>query len=158
MSVVLGTALILVSLLAWLVGQHFKARRYFDRPALARNPWFDPIVAVLHWLLLVGGLIVLARASTPAAVAASAVLLGSWGYRRYVRSVLYRRRLMRREFAAAQRRSPDLPERELLFRMVMEKHPRWGEELIEQMVNDYPTVDQLARVMANMERGFRGFR
>ena len=141
MSVVGGAALILASLLAWLVGQHFKSRRYFDRPALARNPWFDPIAAVLHWLLLAAGLMVLARASLPLAVAAAAILLAGWAYRRYVRSVLYRRRMMRREFAVAQRRTPDLPEREVLFQLVVEKHPRWGEELIEQMVNDYPTVD-----------------
>jgi hypothetical protein len=153
-----GVALILAGLLAWVVGVHFSARRYFDRPALARNRWFDPIVATLHWLLLAAGLIVLGRSSTPAAAAAAAVLLVGWGYRRFIRSVTYRRFLMRRDFAAAQRQSPGLPDREVLFRLVMERHPRWGEELIGQMVNDCPTVDQLARMIAKMERGFRGVR
>lgn len=158
MNVAWGAALILASLMTWLIGQHFKARRYFDRPSLARGPWFDPAIVVLHWLLLALGLIVLARSSATATVVVVAVLSAGWGYRRYVRSAACRRRLMRREFAAARRQNPELPDKELLFRLVMERHPRWGEELIEQMVNDYPTVDQLARMMAKMERGFRGFR
>jgi len=155
---VLGVALLLVSLLAWVVGLHFKALRYFDRPALARTPLFDPIITSLRWLSLAGGLTLLWRASPPAAGVAAAVLLLGWGYRRSIRSVPFRRRLLRREFAAARRLEPELPEREILFRLVMERHPRWGEELIEQMINDYPTVDQLARMLAKMERGFRGFR
>lgn len=153
-----GVAMILAGLLAWVVGLHFRARRYFDRPALARNRWFGPIVATLHWLLLAAGLLVLGRSSAPAAIAAAVVLLAGWGYRRFIRSVTCRRFMMRREFAAARRRSPGLPDREVLFRLVMERHPRWGEELIGQMVNDYPTVDQLAPMVAKMERGFRGVR
>ncbi|HET6278304.1 MAG TPA: hypothetical protein VFG08_05945 [Candidatus Polarisedimenticolia bacterium] len=153
-----GVALILASLVAWVAGLHFRSRRYFDRPALARNALFDPIVATLHWLLLAAGLVVLARSSAQAAGAAAAILLAAWAYRRFIRSVLFRRWLLRRDVAAARRANPGLPERDILFRLVMERHPRWGEELIEQMVNDYPTVDQLARVIARMERGFRGFR
>jgi hypothetical protein len=152
-----GMVLILAGLLAWVAGVHFRARRYYDRPALARNRWFDPIVALLHWVLLALGLIALGRASAPAAAAVAVVLVAAWGYRRFIRSVTFRRFLMRRELAAARRRSPDLPEREILFRLVLQRHPRWGEELIEQMVDDYPTVDQLARMIARMERGLRGF-
>ncbi len=153
-----GIVLILAALLFWVVGVHFRARRYFDRPTLARNLWFDPIVVTLRWLLLAAGLIVLARSSPPAAVAAAAILTAGWAYRRLIRSVAFRHWLMRREFATARRNSPGLPDREILFRLVMERHPRWGEELIEQMVHDYPTVDRLVRMVAKMERGFRGFR
>jgi hypothetical protein len=152
-----GIVLILAALLFWVVGMHFRARRYFDRPTLARNLWFDPIVVILRWLLLAAGLIVLARSSPPAAVAAAAILTAGWAYRRLIRSVAFRRWLMRREFATARRNSPGLLDREILFRLVMQRHPRWGEELIEQMVHDYPTVDRLVRMVAKMERGFRGF-
>jgi hypothetical protein len=158
MSAAAGVALILASLVAWVVGLQFKSRRYFDRPALARNARFDPMVATVHWLLLAAGLVVLGRASAPAAGAAAAILLAGWAYRRFIRSVPFRRWLLHRDVAAARRANPKLPEREILFRLVMQRHPRWGEELIEQMVNDYPTVDRLARMLAKMERGFRGFR
>ncbi len=153
-----GIVLILAALLFWVVGVHFRARRYFDRPTLARNPWFDPIVATLRWLLLAAGLIVLVRSSPPAAAAAAAILTAGWGYRRLIRSVAFRRWLMRRDFAAARQNSPDLPDREILLRLVMQSHPGWGEELIEQMVHDHPKVDRLARMVAKMERGFRGVR
>ena len=91
-------------------------------------------------------------------MAAAAILTAGWAYQRLIRSVAFRRWLMRREFATARRNSPGLPDREILFRLVMQRHPRWGEELIEQMVHDYPTVDRLARMVAKMERGFRGVR
>jgi hypothetical protein len=153
-----GIALILAGMLAWVARVEMRGRRYFDRPAAARNPWFDPIVAGLHGLLLAAGLILLFLASPPSAAAAAVVLAAGWGYRRIIRSVPFRRFLLRRDFLAAKRGSPGRPDEEILFRLVMERHPRWGEELIEQMVRDHPTIEELARMMVRMERGFRGFR
>jgi hypothetical protein len=157
-SLAAGALLTFLGLLAWLVGAHFKSRRYFDRPALARNPYFDPFVAFLHWTLLAVGLVALSLASMTVGAAAAAILVIGWAYRRVIRSVPFRRRLMRRDFESLQKSRPDLSEQEILFRLVLERHPRWGEELIEQMVLDYPSVDRLAPMIAKMERGFRGFR
>jgi hypothetical protein len=153
-----AAALIVLGLLAWVVGLHYKALRYFDRPGMARNPYFDPAVELLKWALLIGGLFLLARESPTAAVGTTAVLLLAWSYRRFIRSVLFQRWLLRRDFLAVRARRPDLADREILFSLVIRRHPRWGDELIEQMVVDYPTVEALARVVAKMERGFRGFR
>ena len=46
--------------------------------------------------------------------------------------------------------------RDVLFELTMRRHPGWGEELIRQMVLDYPDFDDLARIIGGMERGFRG--
>ncbi len=158
MNLPLGFVLLLLGLLAWIIGIHFRARRYFDRPALARNQVFDPTVRILQWALLIGGLALLARSSVPIAASAGFLLTLGWGYRVFIRSVPFRRSLMRRDYESLKRARPDLSQREILFRMVMASHPRWGEELVEQMVDDNQTVESLARIVAKMERGFRGFR
>ena len=51
-----------------------------------------------------------------------------------------------------------MSDEEILFELAYRKHPRWGPELIEEMVRDYPTVESFARTLGRMERGFRGFR
>jgi hypothetical protein len=88
---------------------------------------------------------------------AGAVLL-LWGWRAVVRSIAWRRRTLRRDLEQARRADPAAPPRDLLTRAVLVRHPEWGEELVAQMVLDYPDAARLAAVVARMERGFRGFR
>jgi hypothetical protein len=158
MSLASGLGLMFLGLLAWLAGTHFKALRFFDRPPIARAPWFDPILRVLAWVLVPAGLVLIARTRPAAGSVTTLVLLGLWVYRRSIRSVPFQRRLLRRDLEALRRRHPGEADKVLLCRLVYRRHPGWGEELIEQMVFDYPTVDDLARVLAKMEKGFRGFR
>jgi hypothetical protein len=153
-----GAVSLVAGLLAWLVRAHYAGRRYFDRPALARNRLFDPLILLLQWTFLLGGMFLLGRSSWIVALSAAAGLIVLWGYRRAIRSAAFQRRLLRREFEALRTDRPDLPERALLHQIVMRRHPQWGEELIEQMVLDYPTIEDLARMICRMERGFRGFR
>jgi len=153
-----GFVLLVAGILAWLAGVHVKALRYFDRPAPARSPMFDPAISLLAWLLGAAGLAQIGRGSVPALADTLLVLLGLWGYRRFIRSASFQRRLLRRDLEALRKEHPGAEERALLYQLVYRRHPRWGEELIEQMVLDYPTVDDLARIVAKMERGFRGFR
>ena len=141
-----------------LVAVHFKGLRYFDRPTAARNGYFDPILDVLKWTLVIAGLVLLLRASPPAALVAVAALLSLWSFRRFVRSGFLHERLLRREFAALRKSRPEMSDEEILFELAYRKHPRWGPELIEQMAKDYPTVESFARMLGRMERGFRGFR
>ncbi len=158
MSLAPGLALLITGLLAMLAAVHFKGLRYFDRPSLARHAIFDAALDVLKWALVLGGLLLLLRASRPGFLAAAAVLLLVWSYRRVIRSDLFQERLLRRDFAVLRRSRPDASEEEILFELASRKHPRWGPELIDQMVRDYPTVESFARMMAGMERGFRGFK
>jgi hypothetical protein len=157
-SLLPGVALLLLGLLGMLAAAHFKGLRYFDRPALARNAYFDPILDLLKWALLVAGLVLIVRASQPAFLMAAAVLLVLWSYRRFVRSHFFQERLLRRDFADLRGRRPGMSDEEILFELAYRKHPRWGAELIEQMARDYPTVESFARMLGRMERGFRGFR
>jgi hypothetical protein len=157
-SIVPGCILILSGLLAMLAAAHYKALRYFDRPALARNALFDPILDGLKWVLLLSGLVLLLRASRAAALATTTVLLLLWSYRRVIRSDAFQERLLRRDFVVLRRSRPDMSDGEVLFELTYRKHPGWGPELIEQMVRDYPTIESFARMLSRMERGFRGFR
>lgn len=152
-----GGALLLLGLLGFLASAHFKDLRYFDRPAAARTPWFDPALDVLKWLLLVAGLSWIALGSVTVASIVSGILAALWAYRRFIRSAWFQEKLLRREFLARRRDRPDLSDEAILFELACRKHPRWGPELIEQMVRDYPSVESFARIMTKMERGFRGF-
>jgi len=157
-SLVPGYTLLFLGLFAMLAATHFRGLRYFDRPAPARNALFDPILAGLKWALLLWGLILLLRASPIVCFATTAALLVLWSYRRVIRSDAFQERLLRRDFAVLRRSRPDMSDGEILFELTYRKHPRWGPELIEQMVRDYPTIESFARMLSQMERGFRGFK
>ena len=157
-SLLSGTLMVLLGGLAWLVGTHFMARRFFDRPGPVRHPLFAPVMVFLRWGLFLIGAGILARTSPPTGLAAVILLAGVWAYRVYVRSAFFQQRLLRREVERLRAAHPDLTEPAILYKIVMRRHGEWGEELIEQMVTDYPTVETLAPMIARMERGFRGFR
>ena len=157
-ALVPGAGLCLFAAGAWLLGRHFAEAPFYDRPRFARVRGFDTGLAVLRWLAFALGLVLLWQGSGGAAAAAVAIFLAAWGWRGVVRSHAWKRRLMRRDYDRLRRCRPELEERDLLIQVVLLHHPRWGEELIAQMVLDYRTLDGVARVVARMERGFRGFR
>ena len=157
MNLALGFALLFLGLLGIALSAHFKGLRYFDRPALARLAGFDLGLDLVKWLLLFAGLVLLARTSRASFLGAAGVLILLWCYRRFIHSARFQERLLTRDFAALKKERPELSSGEVLFEIAFRRHPRWGPELIEQMVRDYPTVKSFARIMARMERGFRGF-
>ncbi len=157
MSPAPGIALLVLGLLGMVLSAHVKGLRYFDRPSVARNALFDPALDLVQWLLLLAGLVLLARASPGSFVAAAGTLLALGCYRRFIRSARFQQRLLARDFAARRRDRPDLSDEQILFEIALRRHPRWGPELIDQMVRDCPTVESFARIMVRMERGFRGF-
>ncbi|OLD62376.1 MAG: hypothetical protein AUI47_12690 [Acidobacteria bacterium 13_1_40CM_2_68_5] len=152
-----GIVVLVLGLLGMVLSAHFKGLRYFDRPSLARTAWFDPALDLVKWLLLLAGLALLARASLAFLFVAAGALAALGGYRRFIRSARFQQRLLARDCAALRRDRPGLSDEEMLFEIAFRRHPRWGPELIEQMVRDYPTVESFARIMVKMERGFRGF-
>jgi hypothetical protein len=91
-------------------------------------------------------------------IATTVGLVLLWGYCRVIRSVPFQARLLKHDFEILRRQRPALPEDRLLYELACRRHPQWGEELIEQMVRDYPTIEEFADVVARMERGFRGFK
>jgi hypothetical protein len=153
-----GLALVGLSLFLWLLGQHFREGRWFDRPGIARLPLFDPLLAVVGCSVLVAGFALVWRAAPRAAIVLAALLLGLAGWRQVARSAAVRARSLRHRQSDLCAAHPGLSERDALRRVVLERHPEWGEELVEQMMLDYGTTEEMARVMTRMERGFRGFR
>jgi ABC-type dipeptide/oligopeptide/nickel transport system permease subunit len=152
-----GLVLVGVSLFLWLLRRHFREGRWFDRPRVARHQLFDPLLAVVGWSALAAGLGLLWRAAPPAALVTVALLLGLAGWRQLARSAIMRARSMRRRQSVLRAAHPGLSERDALRRVILERHPEWGEELVEQMMLDYGSTEEMARVMTRMERGFRGF-
>jgi hypothetical protein len=157
-TVACGFAVVAAGLLLLLMVAQMKARRFFERPTLARNRLFDPLLTLLAYALIPGGFALAARGSRRAAAAGGTALALLWGYHRFIRSVRFQGWLLKRDYGALRRRHAGRPEKEILFELVSRRNPRWGDELIEQMVVDYPTIEELSRMIAKMERGFRGFR
>ena len=159
MTVLLGgAAFCLGAFFVWLVATHLRERAWFDRPGVARWRGFDALASLLRWGLFAAGLLALSARSGTAAAIALAVFLAGWGWRLVARSATLKRRAMRRALAELRLRHPGEPETELIVRLVLATHPRWGEELVRQMVLDFPDLDDMARVVARMEQGYRGFR
>lgn len=154
----IGWWLCLAAGVVWLVAAHVRERPWFERPDFARWRGFDLLLALLRWGLFGWGLALLATRAPWAAALAIALFLVALAWRLIARSAALKRRAMRKALADLRLRLPAEPEHELLVRLVLATHPRWGEELVRQMVIDFPTVDELAIVVARMEQGYRGFR
>ncbi len=154
----IGPALLVAAFLLWLVATHLRERPWFERPDVARHRLFDRVMLAAAAGSFAGGMVVVARRSPVAALGVATVVGLAWGWRRLVRSAAWRRRALRRDLEQARRADPAAAPRELLLRVVLARHPEWGEELVAQMVLDYPDAARLAAVVARMERGFRGFR
>lgn len=153
-----GGALCLAAGLVWLVSTHVRERPWFERPDFARWRGFDTLLAFLRWGLFGWGLALLMARAPRAAAGVIAIFLAALLWRLVARSAALKRRAMRKALADLRRRHPREPENELLVRLVLSTHPRWGEELVRQMVIDFPSVDEMAIVVARMEQGYRGFR
>jgi len=147
--------LIVLSLLASLFGAHVRSLRGWDRPAWTRTRAFTLGWGPVHRVLLVSGLALLASAAPIAAAAVAAALLTVWARLRWLRSEACARRRLAGRIARLRSENRDLPEREALRRALIESHPEWGREFVEQVVGDHPTIRGAARVLVRMERGWR---
>jgi len=156
-GLVSGAALCLAACFIWLVATYVREHPWFERPDFARWRGFDAALAILRWGMFVWGLLLLASAAARTAALVVGLFLAALLWRIVARSAALKRRAMRKALADLRRRHPQEQERELLVRLVLSTHPRWGEELVRQMVIDFPGVDEMAIVVARMERGYRGF-
>lgn len=152
---VVGFALVVAGLVTGLIEAHLSRLKAWDRPRWALGP-VRGVLPVVRWIALALGVAVLAGASPVAAAGVATVLAAGWARLRWVRSERYVARQLRTAVADLRRRDPDAREHELLGRAVLERHPEWGPELVEQMVRDHPRTPSLARMIARMERGWPG--
>ena len=148
-----GLAGVVFSLLMGLWMQHVRERPVYKRPVFLIRPGFRLMwIPARAFLFLAGGLL-LVRASPPAAALLALLLAAAWSWKRYVGSRGHRRRMFRRAFDRERARDPSTADELILRRLLASLHPRWGEDLIEQIVADNPTPEGVADMVVRMERG-----
>jgi len=148
-----GIALVVVGLAAWLHHTHLRRLRAWDRPAWLLHPAAPASYTAVRCAAVVAGWTLMALASPWLAGLTAAAIAAAWALRVWVRSERYVARRLRADLTALRRREPRRPERELLARLVLARHPEWGPELVDRIVADHPDTGSLARVLARMERG-----
>jgi hypothetical protein len=151
-----GFALIALFLLMGLYLAHAREQPVYRRPALFLHPRFWMTWTLLRGALFIAGWALAWRAFPWEAAEAALVLSVAWGWRRYLQGRGYRRRMVRRAFESEKARDPAASEVQVLRRVLHAMHPRWGEELIEQIAADNPTPEAVADMVVRMERGGLG--
>jgi len=149
----LGFSGVVLSLLMGLWMQHIRERPVYERPGFLIDPRFRRVWTPARWLLFVTGGLLLVRASRPAAASLALLLLALLSWKRYLGSRRHRSRMIRRAFEEERGRDPSAGDLEILERILKTFHPRWGNELIEQIVLDNPTPEGVAGMVVRMERG-----
>lgn len=158
MWIAVGSVILVSGLLAGLFEAHVQRVRAWDRPAWLRSRSGRWALALGRRSLLVAGLAALFLGSAPVAILVAGALGSAGGWMRWARSDRYAARRLRSELADRRRAHPAEDEAELLRRIVLERHPEWGKELVARIVHDHPTTQGLARIMVRMERGWTGWR
>ena len=143
----------LAFLLLGLWWENVRERPVYDRPPILIHPSFRASFQAVRALLFLGGWFFAGRAFPRSAALLAAILLGAAAWKRYLRGRFHRRRMFRRAFEREKGRDPAATDRQILQRILYSLHPRWGEELIEQMVADQPNPDAVADMVVRMERG-----
>jgi hypothetical protein len=151
---VIGGGIVVLALVSGLVDAHLGRQPAWDRPTWTLSRGYRAVVAVVRPLLLATGVVLVLYDSPVAGAIVVALLLATWGRLRWVRSVRYRTAWLGRRLDALRRVHGGSTDHELLVRIVLERHPGWGEDLAQQIAADNPDVERLARALARMERGW----
>ncbi len=151
-----GFACIALFLLMGLYRAHARELPVYRRPAIFIHSRFRIVWSLVRAALFVAGWALAWRASRWMAGASALVVGVAWGWRSYLQGARHRRRMVRRAFEAEKARDPAASEVQILRRVLYAMHPRWGEELIEQIAADNPTPEAVADMVVRMERGGLG--
>lgn len=152
MELALGVLALAAWSVLWLLEVRWKALAAYDRPRFTHSPAYAVWAGALRKALMAAGLLALYAAHWGAAAAALALLLGGWVTRQIVTGPLGKRREMQREFDRLKRERPQAADVEILYEVVYARHRRWGPELVQQIVQDHPSVEGAARMVARLER------
>ena len=135
----------------WWAG--VRERPVYERPGILIRPWFPATFQLARGLLFAIGWILAARSFPRAAAGLALLLLAAAAWKKLVASRGYRRRMFRRAFEAERARDPAAGDVQILRRILHALHPRWGDELIEQIATDQPTPEGGADMVVRIERG-----
>ena len=149
-----GGLLIIVGLIAWLYDERLRDLKAWDRPSWTLHRVYRVAFPTLRRVLVIAGLLLLWAASGTTAIVVGAAILGGWARVRWVRTDGHTIRRLRTELSTLRRRHPEADDQELLSRLVMAHHPGWGPELAQQIVTDNPDLQDLARILNRMQKGW----
>ncbi len=147
-----GVALFLAWGVLWLLHSRWMALPAYNRPRLTHSPAYALWSGPLRKTILVTALLLLAAAHPLAAAAAVVALVGGWATRRITGGAGGQRRALERELLRLKREQPEAAEVELLYRAIYARHRRWGPDLVKQIVQENPTLDEAARMVWRLER------
>jgi hypothetical protein len=151
-----GSAIVVVGLFMGLIEAHVRRLEAWSRPRWALAPTSRRLFPYARRAVLASGVVVLFLGSIPVAVTVAAGLISIAWWMRWVRSPGYAERRLGSELARWRRDQPGVDDAELLGRILMARHPDWGEDLVARMIRDNPEPAALARIVTRMERGWDG--
>lgn len=149
----LGFILIAGFLLFGLWLDSIRERPVYERPSFLIQSRFWAAYPIGSWLLFLTGWFLAARSFPRSAAALGLALAMAWGWKRWIRGKTHRRRMIRQAFETEKARDPAATDSQVLQRILYSLHPRWGEELIEQIATDNPTPERVADMLIRIEQG-----
>jgi hypothetical protein len=148
-----GFALVAASILGGLWLDHVRERPVYQRPAILIRPRFWIIYAAIRWVCFLTGWGLSAAVFPRSALGLALVLTAAWLWKRLLQGRRFRQRMIRRAFLREKERDPAASDVQVLQRILHSMHPRWGEELIEQIAADNPTPEGVSDMILRIERG-----
>ena len=149
----LGFLLIAAFLFMGLWLDHVRERPVYERPAFLVHPGFWVGYRIARWSLFLAGWILAIAVFPKTSAGAGAALAAAWAWKRRIQGRSHRRRMIRRAFEREKARDAAATDVQVLERILHSLHPRWGEELIEQIASDNPTPERVADMVLRIERG-----
>ena len=150
---VAGFALIAACILSGLWLDHVRELPVYQRPAVLIHPRFWMIYASIRWISFLAGWGLSGAVFPRAALLLALALTAAWSWKRLLQGRRYRHRMIRQAFLRERGRDPAASDVQILQRILHSMHPRWGEELIEQIATDNPTPEGVSDMVLRIERG-----
>ncbi len=154
MRILGGALLIVTGLFLGLLDAHLARRKAWDRPGWALHPAFRRLWRPARWVLLGAGLLTVGTESVMALVVAAVLLVTMGAWLAWVRSPGHALGRLRREMGALEARDPTTTRKELVLRVVSGWHPEWPAEVVQQMVEENPALEDVSRLVVRMEKGW----
>jgi hypothetical protein len=148
-----GLVLIAAFLISGLWLDHVRERPVYQRPPILIRPRFWIVYASIRWISFVAGWGLSAAAFPRIALGLALALTAAWLWKRLLQGRMFRHRMIRQAFAREKKRDPAASDIQILQRILHSMHPRWGEELIEQIAADNPTPEGVSDMVLRIERG-----
>jgi hypothetical protein len=107
----------------------------------------------IRWLSFLAGWGLSGAVFPRAALLLALALAAAWSWKRFLQGRRFRHRMIRQAFLRERARDPAATDVQILQRILHSMHPRWGEELIEQIATDNPTPEGVSDMVLRIERG-----